>query len=152
MKLLYRIQVIAMTVAMILCISNIFFITKTYANDVIASETTLKIAKEETDANSGSSSDDDLMTIDNSNSKKVYQGNSTVNGITSKILGAITTICYAAAVIAVLVKGVQVAMAAPDQKAKVSEQLIGVVIGGIILFTIGSIVKIVADLSQKVIE
>lgn len=147
MKLLYRIQVIAMTFAMIFCISNIFLMTKTYARTV-ASQTTIKIAEEDDKTND---SDDDLMTIDDSNSKKVYQANSTVNGITSKILGVISTVCYAAAVIAVLVKGVQVAIAAPDQKAKVSEQLIAVVIGGIILFTIGTIVKIVANLSQNIV-
>ena len=148
MKLLYRIQVIAMTFAMIFCISNIFLMTKTYARTV-ASQTTIKIAEKD---DKTTDSDDDLMTIDDSNSKKVYQANSTVNGITSKILGVISTVCYAAAVIAVLVKGVQVAIAAPDQKAKVSEQLIAVVIGGIILFTIGTIVKIVANLSQKIVE
>lgn len=147
MKLLYRIQVIAMTFAMIFCISNIFLMTKTYARTV-ASQTTIKIAEKD---DKTTDSDDDLMTIDDSNSKKVYQANSTVNGITSKILGVISTVCYAAAVIAVLVKGVQVAIAAPDQKAKVSEQLIAVVIGGIILFTIGTIVKIVANLSQNIV-
>lgn len=147
MKLLYRIQVIAMTFAMIFCISNIFLMTKTYARTV-ASQTTVKIAEKD---DKTTDSDDDLMTIDESNSKKVYQANSTVNGITSKILGVISTVCYAAAVIAVLVKGVQVAIAAPDQKAKVSEQLIAVVIGGIILFTIGTIVKIVANLSQNIV-
>ena len=148
MKLLYRIQVIAMTFAMIFCISNIFLMTKTYARTV-ASRTTIKIAEKD---DKTTDSDDDLMTIDESNSKKVYQANSTVNGVTSKILGVISTVCYAAAVIAVLVKGVQVALAAPDQKAKVSEQLIAVVIGGIILFTIGTIVQIVANLSQKIVE
>ena len=147
MKLLYRIQVIAMTFAMIFCISNIFLMTKTYARTV-ASQTTIKIAEKD---DKTTDSDDDLMTIDESNSKKVYQANSTVNGVTSKILGVISTVCYAAAVIAVLVKGVQVAIAAPDQKAKVSEQLIAVVIGGIILFTIGTIVKIVANLSQNIV-
>ena len=147
MKLLYRIQVIAMTFAMIFCISNIFLMTKTYARTV-ASQTTIKIAEKD---DKTTDSDDDLMTIDDSNSKKVYQANSTVNGVTSKILGVISTVCYAAAVIAVLVKGVQVALAAPDQKAKVSEQLIAVVIGGIILFTIGTIVKIVANLSQNIV-
>ena len=147
MKLLYRIQVIAMTFAMIFCISNIFLMTKTYARTV-ASQTIIKIAEED---DKTTDSDDDLMTIDDSNSKKVYQANSTVNGVTSKILGVISTVCYAAAVIAVLVKGVQVAIAAPDQKAKVSEQLIAVVIGGIILFTIGTIVKIVANLSQNIV-
>lgn len=147
MKLLYRIQVIAMTFAMIFCISNIFLMTKTYARTV-ASQTTIKIAEKD---DKTTDSDDDLMTIDDSNSKKVYQANSTVNGVTSKILGVISTVCYAAAVIAVLVKGVQVAIAAPDQKAKVSEQLIAVVIGGIILFTIGTIIKIVANLSQNIV-
>lgn len=147
MKLLYRIQVIAMTFAMIFCISNIFLMTKTYAR-IVASQTTIKIAEKD---DKTTDSDDDLMTIDDSNSKKVYQANSTVNGVTSKILGVISTVCYAAAVIAVLVKGVQVAIAAPDQKAKVSEQLIAVVIGGIILFTIGTIVKIVANLSQNIV-
>lgn len=148
MKLLYRIQVIAMTFAMIFCISNIFLMTKTYARTV-ASQTTIKIAEKD---DKTTDSDDDLMTIDSSNEKKVYANNTTINGISSKILGAITTICYAAAVIAVLVKGVQVALAAPDQKAKVSEQLIGVAIGGVILFAIGTIVQIVANLSQKIVE
>lgn len=92
--------------------------------------------------------DDDLPTI---SGDQVYTPNTTINGITSKILGAVTPICYAAAVITVLVKGVQIMLAAPDQKAKVSEQMIGVAIGAVILFAIGTIVKIVANLSQQIV-
>ena len=92
--------------------------------------------------------DDDLPTI---SGDQVYTPNTTINGITSKILGAVTPICYAAAVIIVLVKGVQIMLAAPDQKAKVSEQMIGVAIGAVILFAIGTIVKIVANLSQQIV-
>ena len=92
--------------------------------------------------------DDDLQTI---SGDQVYTPNTTINGITSKILGAVTPICYAAAVIIVLVKGVQIMLAAPDQKAKVSEQMIGVAIGAVILFAIGTIVKIVANLSQQIV-
>lgn len=91
---------------------------------------------------------DDLSTIPKG---QVYAPNSTINGITSKILGAVTVICYTAAVIIVLLKGVQIMLAAPDQKAKISEQMIGVAVGAIILFAIGTIVKIVADLSQQVV-
>ena len=92
--------------------------------------------------------DDDLPTI---SGDQVYTPNTTINGITSKILGAVTPICYAAAVIIVLVKGVQIMLAAPDQKAKVSEQMIGVAIGAVILFALGTIVKIVANLSQQIV-
>ena len=88
---------------------------------------------------------DDLPTISDPNS--VYNPNNEINSITSKILGAVTPICYAAAVIIVLIKGVQIMKAAPDEKAKISEQMIGVVIGA----AIGTIVGIVARLSQKIV-
>ena len=92
---------------------------------------------------------DDLPIISDPNS--VYKPNNEINSITSKILGAVTPICYAAAVIIVLIKGVQIMKAAPDEKAKISEQMIGVVIGAAILFAMGTIVGIVARLSQKIV-
>lgn len=99
-----------------------------------------------TSTDSGSSSDDDIPTLSQNDKNKVYDANSTINGISSKILGAIMYVCYGAAVIIVLVKGVQIMEAAPDERAKISEQMIGVAIGAVILFTIGSIVGIIANI------
>ena len=92
-------------------------------------------------------SSDDIPTLTQTDKNKVYAANTTINGITSKILGAIMYVCYGAAVIIVLVKGVQIMRAAPDERAKISEQMVGVAIGALILFTIGSIVGIIANIA-----
>lgn len=103
--------------------------------------------QQSTSTDSGSSSDDDIPTLSQNDKNKVYDANSTINGISSKILGAIMYVCYGAAVIIVLVKGVQIMRAAPDERAKISEQMVGVAIGALILFTIGSIVGIIANIA-----
>lgn len=69
-----------------------------------------------------------------------------VNGIISKLIGVAAYICYAAAVIVVLVKGVQFMNAAPEGKAEVKKQLVAVVVGALIVFGIGGILQIVANI------
>lgn len=68
------------------------------------------------------------------------------NGIITKLIGAIAYICYAAAVIVVLVKGVQFMNAAPEGKAELKKQLVAIVVGAFILFGIGTILKIVSNI------
>lgn len=68
-----------------------------------------------------------------------------LNGIISKLIGVAAYICYAAAVIVVLVKGVQFMNAAPEGKAEVKKQLVAVTVGALIVFGIGGILQIVAN-------
>lgn len=52
-------------------------------------------------------------------------------------------ICYGVAVIIMIIMGIQFITAAPDGKARIKEKLVSALVGAIILFAVGSIIKIV---------
>lgn len=74
-----------------------------------------------------------------------------LDSITKKILGVVQYISGGAAVIIILVYGVKFMKAAPDEKAKIKEQAIALVIGAVIIFAITSIVQIVANITAKIV-
>ena len=74
------------------------------------------------------------------------QGN-TYNVVGGKIIGVAQYICYAAAVIVLLYKGVQFMVSAPEAKAELKKQLVSYVVGGVILFAIGSLIKIIGSIA-----
>lgn len=91
--------------------------------------------------------DESDMKLDDSDKHSIYRTDYNVNKIGSKIVSYVTYICYGVAVIIVLIKGVQFMKAAPEAKAQVKEQLIAVAIGGVILFAVGSFIKIIAKIA-----
>lgn len=91
--------------------------------------------------------DESDMKLDDSDKHSIYRTDYNVNKIGGKIVSYVTYICYGVAVVIVLIKGVQFMKAAPEAKAQVKEQLIAVTIGGVILFAIGSFIKIIANIA-----
>ena len=53
-------------------------------------------------------------------------------------------ICFGAAVIILLITGIKFITAAPDGKAQIKEKSIAALIGALILFGIGGLIKVVA--------
>lgn len=70
---------------------------------------------------------------------------SNLSGFAGALITIVQIICYAAAVIIVMVKGTQYFTAAPDGKAQLKEDIPHVLIAAVILFSVGSIIKIVGN-------
>lgn len=79
-------------------------------------------------------------------------GGTKVNDVGGKIIGVVQLICYAAAFIILLIKGVQFMIAAPEAKADIKKSSIHYAIGALILFMTGTIVKIVGTMAMNNIK
>ena len=66
-----------------------------------------------------------------------------INQVSSVIFGVVAYICYGAALIILLIKGVQFMAAAPEGKAEIKKQMIVTVAGAIMVFTIRTILQII---------
>ncbi len=73
----------------------------------------------------------------------------TYDAIGGKIIGIVQFICYAAAVIILLYKGVGLMNKAPEAKADAKKELIAYAVGAFILFGIGSIIRIIANIAMN---
>ncbi len=81
----------------------------------------------------------------------IYQnsGDQKYNSIGGKIIGLVQFICYAAAIIILLYKGVGLMNKAPEAKAEAKKELIAYAIGAFILFGVGTMVRIIADIAMN---
>lgn len=70
----------------------------------------------------------------------------------SKVFGIVQYICIAGAVIIVSISGVKYMLAAPDEKADIKKQAIALVIGASIIFSISTILKIIANITRESIS
>lgn len=75
---------------------------------------------------------------------------SSMYGIISSISGVVALICYAAAFIVLIVKGVQFMSAAPEGKAEIKKQMIAIVIGAFIVFAITSLLNIIMNVTKTI--
>ena len=75
-----------------------------------------------------------------------------MNTMISKIFGVVQYCCIAAAVIIVITSGVKYMASAPDQKAEIKKQAIALVIGAAIIFSISTILRIIADVTRTSIQ
>lgn len=82
----------------------------------------------------------------------IYQGDSTIGGIAGRLIWVAQLICYAAAVIIIIVKGVKMMKAAPEAKADAKKELVSYAIGAFILLGIGTFIKIIGDISMQNIK
>ena len=64
-----------------------------------------------------------------------------------KIISIVQYICYGVAVIILTYKGVQFMIKAPEAKAELKKELVSYVVGAVILFTIGTIIKIIGRIA-----
>ena len=75
-----------------------------------------------------------------------------MNTMISKIFGVVQYFCIAAAVIIVIISGVKYMASAPDQKAEIKKQAIALVIGAAIIFSISTILRIIANVTRATIN
>lgn len=84
------------------------------------------------------------------------QGNTTaanqITGIISNVIGIVQVICYAAAIIMLIILGVQFITASPEGKATIKKSAIQYVIGAIIVFAAGTLLGIIANMSNSAIS
>lgn len=72
---------------------------------------------------------------------------STYNNIGGKIIGIVQFICYGAAVIILVYKGVQFMVKAPEAKAELKKELISYAVGALIIFAIGTFIKLIGEIA-----
>ena len=75
-----------------------------------------------------------------------------MNTMISKIFGVVQYCCIAAAVIIVIISGVKYMASAPEQKAEIKKQAIALVIGAAIIFSISTILRIIANVTRATIN
>ena len=69
----------------------------------------------------------------------------------NNIIGIVQVICYAAAVIMLVMLGVKFITASPEGKAEIKKSAIIYVIGAIIVFAAGTLIGIISNLSTNVV-
>ena len=69
----------------------------------------------------------------------------------NNIIGIVQVICYAAAVIMLVLLGVKFITASPEGKAEIKTSAIIYVIGAIIVFAAGTLLSVISNLSTNVV-
>lgn len=77
-------------------------------------------------------------------------GETPLTGTVGKILGIVAYICYAAAVIMLLMLGISYATASPEGKAEIKKTAVQYVIGAAIVFAAGAILQIIRSVATNV--
>lgn len=70
----------------------------------------------------------------------------------NNIIGIVQVICYAAAVIMLVLVGVKFITASPEGKAEIKKSAIQYVIGAIIVFAAGALLGVISNLSTNVVS
>ena len=73
-----------------------------------------------------------------------------VNTAVGKIWGTVTLILQMLAVAAIVIAGVRYMFAAPDAKADIKKQTVGLVVGAILVFAASGIVGFLVDVTNEV--
>lgn len=74
-----------------------------------------------------------------------------VTNTANNIIGIVQVICYAAAVIMLVLVGVKFITASPEGKAEIKKSAIQYVIGAIIVFAAGALLGVISNLSNSVV-
>lgn len=69
----------------------------------------------------------------------------------SNILGIITYICYAAAVVMLLMLGIKYITASPEGKAEIKKSAVIYVIGAVLVFAAATVLNIIKNLTPKIV-
>lgn len=78
----------------------------------------------------------------------IYSNNdTTISTIGGRIIWVVEVICYAAAVIILMIAGLSYMFAAPEGKAEIKKKMIYLSIGAVLLFAAGGIVQIIANIA-----
>ena len=70
----------------------------------------------------------------------------------NNIIGIVQVICYAAAVIMLVILGVKFITASPEAKADIKKSAIMYVIGAIIVFAAGALLGVISNLSTNIVS
>ena len=70
----------------------------------------------------------------------------------NNIIGIVQVICYAAAVIMLVLLGVKFITSSPEGKAEIKKSAIIYVIGAIIVFAAGTLLGVISNLSTNVVS
>ena len=76
-------------------------------------------------------------------------------GITTtanNIIGIVQVICYAAAIIMLIILGVQFITASPEGKATIKKSAVIYIVGAIIVFAAGTLLSVISNLSTSVVK
>ena len=71
---------------------------------------------------------------------------------TQRVIGVVKYVCYAAAVILLVILGVRWLMAAPDQKADIKKSAVIYVVGAVLIFAAGAILSIIQSVARNTIK
>lgn len=75
-----------------------------------------------------------------------------LSGSVSRVLGIVQFICYAAAVVLIVILGVKFMTASPEGKAEIKKSAVIYVIGAVIVFAAGVILQIIRKISTQTIN
>jgi len=71
---------------------------------------------------------------------------------TSNIIGIVQFICYAAAVILLVILGVKWIMAAPEAKADLKKSAVIYVVGAVLVFAAGAILQVIRSVANNTVK
>lgn len=70
----------------------------------------------------------------------------------NNILGVVTYVCYAAAVVMLLYLGVKYITASPEGKAEIKKSAIIYVIGAVLVFAAGTVISMIKTLAPNIVK
>ena len=80
--------------------------------------------------------------------------NPTNNGLTntvSNVIGIVQFICYAAAVILIVMLGIKFMTAAPDAKAEIKKSAVIYVVGAVLVFAAGLLLNLIKNIAKDTV-
>lgn len=70
----------------------------------------------------------------------------------NRIVGVVQFICYAAAIILIVILGVKFMTASPDGKAEIKKSAVIYVVGAVLVFAAGTVVQLIGNLGNNVVS
>ena len=75
-----------------------------------------------------------------------------LNGPVERIIGIVQLICYAAAVILIVILGVKFMTASPDGKAEIKKSAVIYVVGAVLVFAAGIILQVIQNVAGQTVK
>lgn len=75
-----------------------------------------------------------------------------ITPIANRIIGIVQIICYAAAVIMLVMLGVKFITASPEGKAEIKKSAIIYIVGAVIVFAAGSLLSVIANVASSTVK
>lgn len=78
-------------------------------------------------------------------------GVSSINNTVGNVLGIVTFICYAAAVIMLMMLGIKYVTSSPEGKAEVKKSAVIYVIGAVLVFAAGTVLTVIQNMANTTV-